>query len=74
MNQDETIATPKYKIGQRVKVFSWGGFDFGKIVDIKWIYHNRFEEWTWGYKVKYENRGSGLTLRYAPEWYLRNPE
>jgi hypothetical protein len=62
---------PKYALNERVKCLGWGGSDFGTIVGIRWIYHMRLFEYTWGYKINWENNGPGLSFEYVPEGYLR---
>lgn len=62
---------PEYALGQRVKVCGWVGHDFGTIVDINRVFHNRVGEYTWGYRCRYEGDGPGLSLLYVPEGYLR---
>lgn len=66
-----TKPKPKYALNERVKCLGWGGSDFGTIVGIRWIYHLRLFEYTWGYKIKWEKNGPGLSLEYVPEGYLR---
>ncbi len=63
----------KFSIDQRVEVRGWTGSDFGTIEDIKPIFHHRAGEWVWGYKIKYEGKGAGLTFVFIPERYLRLP-
>lgn len=60
---------PKYKIGDKLKVGHWGGeTDPLEILDIKWIYHFRLDEYCWGYKM---DGYTYLTFEYVPEGYLR---
>ncbi len=73
LGKDTTDEPPKYSIGQRVLVNGWGGHDFGTIVEIKRVYHNRMSEWVWGYRMNYEGNGPGLTLVYVPQGYLQDP-
>jgi len=69
MEQDR--GQQKYSRLEKVKVQGWGGQDTGTVEDVKWIYHPRLDEYTWGYKVKFDNCGAGLTFTYIPEGYLR---
>lgn len=65
--------TPKYIVGQKVKVCGWGSSDIGTIAEIKWIFHNRLGEYVWGYRItNYKENGPGLTFIFVPEGYLRN--
>lgn len=64
----------KYKVDERVTVQGWTRQSIGKVIDIKWIYHNRLQEYCWGYACEYEGDGPGLTLAYVPEGYLRKIE
>jgi hypothetical protein len=62
---------PKYQMLERVKCRGWSGSaDFGVIIGIKPIYHIRARRWTWGYKIKWENNGPGLTFEFVPQGYL----
>ncbi|OGF28126.1 hypothetical protein A2303_00165 [Candidatus Falkowbacteria bacterium RIFOXYB2_FULL_47_14] len=62
---------PKYSAREKVSCTGFGGTsDSGIIVGIQWIYHNRLEEWTWGYKIDWENQGPGYTAEFIPEGYL----
>lgn len=66
MNRPE----PKYSIGEKVEVQGWVGSDMGTIVGIDWIYHNRFNEYRWGYKIDFDGEGVGMTFIFIPEGYL----
>ena len=69
MNKPQS--TPKFINGDIVKSTGFGGTsDKGLIDNIRWIYHARLNEWTWGYKVVWENNGAGYTGEYYPESYL----
>jgi hypothetical protein len=61
---------PKFSLNERVKGNGWGGSDYGIVIGIKWIYHLRLFEYTWGYNIKWENNGIGVTYKYIPEGYL----
>lgn len=60
----------KYAIGERVQASGWVSSDFGTVEDISWIYHSRLNEYAWGYRIKFEGEGPGLTFTYIPEGYL----
>jgi len=60
-----------FKIEERVRVNGWCGSALGVVTGIKWIYHNRLEEYTWGYSVKYDDKDAGFSFIYIPEGYLR---
>jgi hypothetical protein len=63
---------PEFALNERVKSSSWGGdSDLGTIIGIKWIYHLRLFEYTWGYKIKWDNKDIWSTFEYVPEGYLR---
>jgi hypothetical protein len=70
---DNTIGTePKYAIGQRVEVQGWTRSAFGKIQEIRRVYHRRLRECVWGYRCEYEgNAEPPLNFVYVPEGYLR---
>lgn len=66
---------PKYSIGEIVDLETWGGGKYNfKIEDIKVTYHNRLNEWVWGYKLYKENEQTGFNFEYIPEKYLRKKE
>ncbi len=71
MEKSKIHESPKYSIDERVEASGWMTTAFGKIVEIKWIYHTRLDEWTWGYKIVWENKGPGLALVFVPEGYLK---
>ncbi|MFA5985972.1 MAG: hypothetical protein WC819_01325 [Parcubacteria group bacterium] len=58
---------PKYTISERVQCHGL----FGKVEDIKWIFHNRGDVWVWGYKIAWEDKEPGLSIVYLPEGYLQ---
>ncbi|MBS3124040.1 hypothetical protein J4437_05400 [Candidatus Woesearchaeota archaeon] len=64
----------KYSLEEKVEVCGWVSKDTGTIEDIKWIYHSRLGEYTWGYKVKLDNNKPVLNFSYIPEGYLRKLE
>lgn len=63
---------PQYSIGEIVDLNTWGGmkYDF-EVVDVKVTYHNRLNEYVWGYKLYKEGETTGFTFIYIPEGYLR---
>lgn len=67
---------PKYSIGEIVDLNTWGGMKYGfEVTDIKVTYHNRLEEYVYGYMLNHPNGDStGLTMTYIPEGYLRKRE
>lgn len=60
----------KFAVGERVFA-GFLSYDFGTITHVKWMFHHRFSIWTWGYKIRFEGKGSGLVLEYLPEGYLQ---
>lgn len=70
---DKPNRESKYPIGSRVESSGWtGSKDEGRVTETKWIYHIRFHEWTWGYKIDWDNNGPGFSFVFIPEAYL-NP-
>ena len=68
--ENTETSKPKYSIGQQVKVQGWLRHDFGKILEIRQVYHRRLGEVTWGYRMEYEGDGPGLAFTFVPEGYL----
>lgn len=62
---------PKFYAGETVQVRSWGGTTVQEILEARVTYHNRLEEWVWGYRFP---EATGLTMRYVPEGYLSRVE
>jgi len=62
---------PKYSINEKVEIHGWCSSATGVVKAIKWIYHNRLEEYTWGYSIDYDDgKDAGFSLVYIPEGYL----
>lgn len=63
---------PKYSINETVNLNTWGGMKYGfKVVDVKVTYHNRTNEYVWGYRLYKEDEDTGFSFTYIPEGYLR---
>lgn len=64
--------TSKYSVGEHVNLQTWTKtkYDF-EVVDIKITYHQRYNEWCYGYLLYKENEDTGFTMQYIPEGYLR---
>lgn len=45
-----------------------------KVVDVKVTYHNRLNEYVWGYKLHKEGEETGFSFTYIPEGYLREKD
>lgn len=69
--RDRTVRKPTYSIEERVEVCGWTGKGTGIIEDIREIYHLRLNEYTWGYKIKMDNKQQLFSFNYIPEGYLR---
>lgn len=74
MMDTKTEKPQKYALDEKVKVCGWVREDTGIVTDIQWIYHQRMYEYTWGYKIKFDGEGAGLTFTHIPEGYLRKIE
>jgi hypothetical protein len=69
---DPLRPTPKYKVGDRVTVQGWGSSATGTVRELHWVYHNRMEEYVWGYAVTFDpGQSNPLTMHYVPQGYLR---
>ena len=67
--------TPKYKLGEIVNLNTWGGMKYGfEVKDIKVTYHNRMEEYVWGYYLYKEGESTSFSFTYIPQGYLRKVE
>jgi hypothetical protein len=62
----------KFSVKERVSSAGLGGSsDVGTIIGIKWVFYHRLEEWTWGYKIDWDNGGPGWAMEFIPEGYLK---
>jgi hypothetical protein len=66
-----TKTEQKYKKDERVKVQGRTRYDTGIIIDVGRVFHTSLVKWVWGYKIKFDNDGPGLSFTYIPEGYLR---
>ena len=66
------MADPKYSIGDRVTVLSWGGTKYpGTIVNRAWVYHHRVGEHTWGYAINFDDGTKNpFTFNFIPQSYM----
>lgn len=71
MTENYTNIPPKYSLEERVRVQGWVSTDFGKVKEIKTVYHNRLDQYVWGYRIEYEGEGAGFAFVFIPEGYLR---
>lgn len=63
---------PKYSVGEYVDLQTWTETKRNfMVVDIKITYHQRCNEWCYGYLLYKENESTGFTMQYIPEGYLR---
>lgn len=65
-----------YALRERVQVQGWSGAPKpGVITDVSWVFHPRLQQYTWGYRVLFdEGYSNPFTFEYIPEGYLRKTE
>ena len=70
------MSDPKYQIGDRVLLYSWGGGTYpGTIINRAWIYHHRLDEHTWGYAIELDNGvRNPFTFTFIPQGYMQKLE
>lgn len=63
--------SPLYSLDERVEINGGTRYVTGYVRGTKWIYHDRPNRYTWGYRIEYEGETAGLGFEFVPEGYLR---